>query len=506
MEPCGSITVNERGIVDGNPLVIHPHPNFRIFLTVNPHSGEVSRAMRNRGVEIFMLQPYWLDNRSGYNDEDVEFKDVRRFLVLSGIPIAQLVDSMARAHTYAKNKGSELNEHITYLELSHWVHLFLQLLKNGCCPIWSLKISWEHIYLSSLGVEGEKIIDFAKTKYLSATNLAGYDDLTACPLALPGGWPLPLSVRDYVYYSKEASIKQNCMYLEFLGTQIASHQYRIARKRHSTACVQTPSDHVRAYLMDMMTLRELMFPKASNVMISDYGRECKYDSELTNRMLFFAANWTIEQATESDFKFYLLRFKWFSSQMQPFCQFFSNFVILIEQMIKHPIWEYISCRDKLDADLKLMPLLSLDLVDLAPSNSKIKYLCNAISCFDPLRLTYQQRNIESQHNFDEEVSIESQHSFGEKTSCFIRLLKSLYFLQDEILNKFVISTPKLIEDQSFDYKLQLYSNLIEDHALFWHYFISSEFDHMMISWHCLVKDARKFIDMCPEAVDNFLVS
>ncbi|KAG4379533.1 hypothetical protein GLYMA_16G004800v4 [Glycine max] len=505
VEPCGSITVNERGIVDGNPLVIHPHPNFRIFLTVNPHYGEVSRAMRNRGVEIFMLQPYWLDDRSGYNDEDVEFKDVRRFLVLSGIPIAQLVDSMARAHTYAKNKGSELNEHITYLELSHWVHLFLQLLKNGCCPIWSLKISWEHIYLSSLGVEGEKIIDFAKTKYLSATNLAGYDDLTACPLALPGGWPLPLSVRDYVYYSKEASIKQNCMYLEFLGTQIASHQYRIARKRHSTACVQTPSDHVRAYLMDMMTLRELMFPKASNVMISDYGRECKYDSELTNRMLFFAANWTIEQATESDFKFYLLRFKWFSSQMQPFCQFFSNFVILIEQMIKHPIWEYISCRDKLDADLKLMPLLSLDLVDLAPSNSKIKYLCNAISCFDPLRLTYQQRNIESQHNFDEEVSIESQHSFGEKTSCFIRLLKSLYFLQDEILNKFVISTPKLIEDQSFDYKLQLYSNLIEDHALFWHYFISSEFDHMMISWHCLVKDARKFIDMCPEAVDNFLM-
>ncbi|RDX86825.1 Midasin, partial [Mucuna pruriens] len=492
VEPCGSIVVNERGIVDGNPLVIHPHPNFRMFLTVNPHYGEVSRAMRNRGVEIFMLQPYWaLDDRSG-NYEDIEFKDVKRFLVLAGIPIAQLVDSMARAHIYAKIEGSDLNDHITYLELSHWVHLFLQLLMNGCCPIWSLQVSWEHIYLSSLGVEGERIINFAKSEYLSVTNLARYDVLMACPLGLPGGWPLPLSLRDYVYYSKEASIKQNCMYLEFLGTQIAAHQYQIARKRHSTASLQPPSDHVRAYLMDLQSLRELMFPKASDMIILDNGRECEFDSELTNKMLLFAANWTIEQATESDFRFYLLRFKWFSSQLQHFCQFFNNFVILIEQMIKHPIWEYISFRDKLDVDLQLMPLLSLDLVNLASSNSKIKYLFNAICCFEPLRVTYQQWNIESQHIFDEEAS------------CFIPLLKSLHVLQDEILNKFVVSTPKLIEDQSFDNKIQLYSNLIEDHVLFWRYFISLKYEQMIISWHSLVKDAGKFLDICPEAVDNFL--
>ncbi|CAJ1950871.1 unnamed protein product [Sphenostylis stenocarpa] len=494
VEPCGSITVNERGAVDGKPLVIHPHPNFRMFLTVNPQYGEVSRAMRNRGVEIFMLQPYWaLDDKSGYNGEDIELKDARRFLVLSGIPSAELVDSMARAHIYAKKEGLKLNDHITYLELSHWVHLFLQLLRNGCRPIWSLQISWEHIYLSSLGVEGEKIIDFAKTEFLSVTNLSGYDVLTACPLSLPGGWPLPLSLREYIYYSKEASIKQNCMYLESLGTQIASHQYKVARKRHSTASLQTCSDHVRAYMMDLMTLRELMFPKASNVRISDFERECKFDFELANKMLLFAANWTIEQATESDFKLYLLRFKWFSSQLQPFCQFFNNFAILIEQMMKHPIWEYISCRDQLDVDLQLMPLLSLDIVNLAPSNIKIKYLSNAISCFDPLRLTFQQRIIESQHSFDEEAS------------CFIPLLKSLHVLQDEILYKFVLSAPKLIEDQSFDYKIQLYSNLIENHALFWRYFISLKFDQMIISWHSLVKDAQKFIDICPKAVDNFMM-
>jgi len=143
--------------------------------------------------------------------------------------------------------------------------------------------------------------------------------------------------------------------------------------------------------------------------------------------------------------------------------------------------------------LQLIPLLSLDIVNLAPSNSKTKYLSNAISCFDPLMLTFQQRNIESHHSFDEEAS------------CFIPLLKSLYVLQDEILYKFV-SASKLIEGQSFDYKIQLYCNLIEDHVLFWRYFVSLKFDQMIISWHSLVKGAQKFIDICPEAVGDFLVS
>ena len=60
VEPHGSITVNECGSVDGKPLVLHPHPQFRMFLTVDPSNGEVSRAMRNRGVEIYMMQPCWM--------------------------------------------------------------------------------------------------------------------------------------------------------------------------------------------------------------------------------------------------------------------------------------------------------------------------------------------------------------------------------------------------------------------------------------------------------------
>ncbi|KAJ3084604.1 hypothetical protein HDU99_010346 [Rhizoclosmatium hyalinum] len=57
LEPNGVLIVNERGLVNGQIKVIHPHPNFRMFMTMDPHLGEISRAMRNRGVELFIRPP-----------------------------------------------------------------------------------------------------------------------------------------------------------------------------------------------------------------------------------------------------------------------------------------------------------------------------------------------------------------------------------------------------------------------------------------------------------------
>ncbi|KAG4301503.1 hypothetical protein PCK1_002429 [Pneumocystis canis] len=53
MEPKGTLILNERNSLDGKPLLINSHPNFRIILTMDPVNGELSRAMRNRCVEIF---------------------------------------------------------------------------------------------------------------------------------------------------------------------------------------------------------------------------------------------------------------------------------------------------------------------------------------------------------------------------------------------------------------------------------------------------------------------
>ncbi|PYH91361.1 midasin [Aspergillus ellipticus CBS 707.79] len=54
-EPNGTLILNEQRTEDGNARVIRPHPNFRLFLTMDSRHGELSRAMRNRCVEICFL-------------------------------------------------------------------------------------------------------------------------------------------------------------------------------------------------------------------------------------------------------------------------------------------------------------------------------------------------------------------------------------------------------------------------------------------------------------------
>ena len=57
LEPHGELLLNECGAGGGRPRIIRPHPDFRLFLALDPRHGEVSRAMRNRGVELFLLPP-----------------------------------------------------------------------------------------------------------------------------------------------------------------------------------------------------------------------------------------------------------------------------------------------------------------------------------------------------------------------------------------------------------------------------------------------------------------
>lgn len=52
--PNGSLSINEHSGPGGEPRVITLHPDFRIFLTVDPRYGELSRAMRNRSIEIYL--------------------------------------------------------------------------------------------------------------------------------------------------------------------------------------------------------------------------------------------------------------------------------------------------------------------------------------------------------------------------------------------------------------------------------------------------------------------
>lgn len=62
-ERDGFLLLSESGTQDGDcndqsHRLIRPHENFRIFLTMDPSNGEISRAMRNRCVEISLLKSH----------------------------------------------------------------------------------------------------------------------------------------------------------------------------------------------------------------------------------------------------------------------------------------------------------------------------------------------------------------------------------------------------------------------------------------------------------------
>ncbi|KAK9245981.1 hypothetical protein V1506DRAFT_513913 [Lipomyces tetrasporus] len=76
LEPGGVLVINEHGLDNGQLKILKPHPNFRLFLTVDPHHGELSRAMRNRGIEIFMDDLRW---RASAWDREILKMSTRNF-------------------------------------------------------------------------------------------------------------------------------------------------------------------------------------------------------------------------------------------------------------------------------------------------------------------------------------------------------------------------------------------------------------------------------------------
>lgn len=79
LEPNGVLSIPERGEISE----IKPHPNFRVFFTMDPKYGEISRAMRNRGVELFLLRS---DDWETSLSETMPYLDLVALLSSSGLP------------------------------------------------------------------------------------------------------------------------------------------------------------------------------------------------------------------------------------------------------------------------------------------------------------------------------------------------------------------------------------------------------------------------------------
>ncbi|XP_001976018.3 midasin [Drosophila erecta] len=102
-EPNGSLLIAEKGIsAQDSAEVVYKSTNFRAFLTVDPKNGELSRAMRNRCVELSL-------SRDTYSVDDL-----RAFVHEQGVHEMEAIDCILRVH-----KGlSQLTEFNNY-SISH---------------------------------------------------------------------------------------------------------------------------------------------------------------------------------------------------------------------------------------------------------------------------------------------------------------------------------------------------------------------------------------------------
>ncbi|XP_078434368.1 midasin-like protein isoform X2 [Wolffia australiana] len=482
-ESSGFITVNERGLLDGSPVILRAHPKFRMFITFDPTYGELSRAMRNRGVEIFMLEENLFDE-----DADNIFGDVKQFLVQSGIPFYSLVEAMSQVHLHTKAVGLRLGIRITLLELRRWVQLFQQLITGGNHPLWSLLLSWEHTYLTSLGeCDADQVVGCVKH---TLSSLYKEYPLAGSSLHLPGGWPSPVQLSNFIYFPQERTVVKNCSYLEFLGAQCASQEMNLK------------SLNVKPHLLSFQALRQfLRLDDKNDPNIKQCGDGNSFlrsmtDVALWENMLYICSSWVIEQATGNDLLLYLQWFQWYGSQLHPHCDFFRSFAGILEQEHSHPIWECILSgwkevtfsMDVWSADRQYLPLLSNRVAESlgGPSNR----LSNAIRCVGLLRLTLDIWR-------DTEISASSKaHEFN---LTFFPVLQSLRYLEEEVLSV-------IIESPSFDDLFDLYSCLLGQHRLFWKCISEGQSHlHSAMAWHLLRKEAIKLKRFFPVPVDNLLV-
>ncbi|CAO1615519.1 unnamed protein product [Jaminaea pallidilutea] len=112
-EPDGRLVLSERGVVDGHIQVVTPHPNFRLFMALDPQHGELSRAMRNRGLEI-SLSPLGAEDDLD-RLEGISSLEHSKVLGHNALPVLTEYTSLTRAQHCVDlcSRGIDLDRSVT---------------------------------------------------------------------------------------------------------------------------------------------------------------------------------------------------------------------------------------------------------------------------------------------------------------------------------------------------------------------------------------------------------
>lgn len=174
LEPEGFLLVNECGLINGQPRIVRAHANFRLFLAVDPRHGEISRAMRNRGVEVFLLPP----EHPEMSAREVELpepltipaaqpsveEDVAKILESIGVPGGFSRSIMVKAHhEFGKAMLRPGSKAVSTRFIAEWATLAQELLSRGYDIQVALWASWSQVYIR--GESSETIREAASNTF-----------------------------------------------------------------------------------------------------------------------------------------------------------------------------------------------------------------------------------------------------------------------------------------------------------------------------------------------------
>ena len=341
--------VNERGLIEGEALVVHAHPNFRLFLTVDPAHGEVSRAMRNRGIELFMLQPDWprsLANESPILEELLGGSfasdlDSLKILMQAGVPGPALIQGMCRAHIEVRNLTEVTHSGlpVSLRELYEWVSLLQQLLERGGSLSWSLTCSWEQVYARRL--DNAEVRQEAMEKFqsrLGSVDLLSAGNWKQVACSIPGGWPSPLTFAEYCFASKEAMVLRDGAYLEYLGSQLFAfkslREWRLMEDGQSQLLKRLEGTRTMTSHLPASLLHYLLNPEEGPTTDNPLPNAKIRDLDLA---LLFASLWMLEQGSYVDIN---LRIQWLGQLtgcLQGSLDSVKRVVAAIKREIAHPL-------------------------------------------------------------------------------------------------------------------------------------------------------------------------
>uniref|UniRef100_A0A182SUX6 ATPase dynein-related AAA domain-containing protein n=1 Tax=Anopheles maculatus TaxID=74869 RepID=A0A182SUX6_9DIPT len=125
-EPNGALMISEKGTVrtensiddETTTEVVQRHHNFQAFLTLDPKNGEISRAMRNRCIELAFA------NRDAYQEDDM-----RRLVFANGIAEPYLIEACLTIHKELRNSSGQA-EQFSPFGVAHLVR-FAQLMAQN---------------------------------------------------------------------------------------------------------------------------------------------------------------------------------------------------------------------------------------------------------------------------------------------------------------------------------------------------------------------------------------